>query len=162
MKPIRHVLLDGDPFELEHACDYQAREKCIKERINGCAPREKLKLLRKNLSWIMQRALIVLCAQNDETEADKIWKMCDDELLQYWLQHVHTLHGAQSEINGEPKEDDVKQIEELCEKVLDVTRRVQKHVWYCKRKDICKKLKEFEFLQCRLRDKQIVYDIRNL
>ena len=162
MKSIRCVFLDGDPFEFCHACNFQAREKCMKERLNEYAPRKKLDLLRKNLSWIMQRALIVLCAQNDGTEADKIWRMCDVELWQYWSQNVHTLHDAQSKINGEPDEDDVKRIEELCTNVMEVTRQIQEHVWRCKRRDICKKLDGYESLQHCPREKQVLYDIRDL
>ena len=64
MKHSRHVFLDGDPFEFCCACDYKTRWQRIQEKLKFLESNERLNMLRKNLVWVMKRALIVLCAQN--------------------------------------------------------------------------------------------------
>lgn len=108
MKHIRHVFLDGDPFEFCHACTYKTRWQCVQEKLNVLEPSERLDMLRKNLTWVMKRALIVLCVQNDQ-EADNIWRKSDVELWQYWLQKVHTLRNEHIKIGRKP--EDVQEIE---------------------------------------------------
>ena len=60
MKTIRHVFLDSDPFEFCHACNYKTRWQCVQEKVNVLEPSKRLDMLRKNLTWVMQRALIIL------------------------------------------------------------------------------------------------------
>lgn len=156
------IHLEGDPFEFCHACNYKTRWQYVQEKLNVLEPIKRLDILRKNLTWVMKRALIVLCAQNDQAEADNIWKKSDVELWQYWLQKVRTLRDEQSKINKEPDADDVKRIEELCEDVTGVTKQIQEQIWKCKRKDIYKKLKGYESLLCCPRAREVVCDISKL
>ena len=158
----RHVFLDGDPFGFCHACNYKTRWLSIQEKLNTLEPSKRLDLLRKNLTWIMKRALIVLCAQSDKVEADNIWRKSDEELWQYWSKNVRTWKNVQAKINEEPDGEDLKRIEELCKDVMKETSQIQEYVWKCKKKDIYKKLKGYEVLLCRPREKEVVYDISNL
>ena len=162
MKTIRHVFLDGDPFEFCHACTYKTRWQCIQEKLNVLEPSKRLDMLRKNLTWVMKRALIVLCAQNNQEEADNIWRKSEVELWQYWLQKVQTLRDEHLKIERKPEDENVQEIEKLCQDVEGVTKQIQEQVSRCKHKDIYKKLKGYDSLLCCPRENQVLCDINEL
>ena len=162
MKSSWHVFLDSDPFEFCHACNYKTRWQCVQEKLNALEPSKRLDMLRKNLTWVMKRALIVLCAQNDQAEAENIWRKNDVELWQYWLQKVHTLKDEHSTIERKPEDEDLQEIEKLCKDVEGVTMQIQEQVWRCKHKDIYKRLKGYESLLSCPREREVVCDISKL
>ena len=161
MKVMRQVYLVGDPFEFRHAYNYRAREQEIEKILASYDTTGKLCILRKNLSWVMRRALIVVCGLNNEIDVGEMFRKDDKELWQCLKINGCQLKNFDSIIEVKIETLDELQKEELCKNLKNVTEAIQQFVWNRKKKDIYKRLRGYKYLQYRPKP-EVVFDICNL
>ena len=161
MKVIRHIHLEGDPFEFCRAYDYRTREQEIEKRLIDMSSLKKWSMLRKNLSWVMRRALIVVCELNNKIDVEDIWRKDDMGLCRCLRRNRCELKGIEMIIDSQIETLDDLQKEELCQNVKKITKEIQKFVWDLKKKDVYKKLRGYKYLQYRL-ESEVVFDINKL
>lgn len=161
MKVIRHIHLEGDPFEFCPAYDYRTREQEIEKRLIDMSSLKKWSMLRKNLSWVMRRALIVVCGLNNEIDVGELFRKDDKELWQCLKINGCQLKNFDSIIEVKIETLDELQKEELCKNVKNVTEAIQQFVWNRKKKDIYKRLRGYKYLQYRPKP-EVVFDICDL